>query len=211
MEHLTESPEAKEPWEMTKLEFRFTPYNTKILDNIKKKQELDVIGTLGDFFVGDRVREIFNDILDVQIVVLTKPIVGGKQTDLPGAFHFKGSYGHFRGQPTIFINPAWDDKWHGDITHTIIEEASHALRSAMGRDVVVPEITKLDDKMFDIYKESTGELSAKKLYDYTVKIQEDTHRRAVEQAIKEGKSIPSEVLVDYPELAPKVSEREYLT
>ena len=201
MEHLTEAPKAKEPWEMTQLEFRFTPYNTKILDNIKKKQELDVIGTLGDFFIGDRVREIFNDILDVQIVVLTKPIVGGKQIDLPDTFDFKGSYGNIKGQPTIFINPAWDDKWHGDITHTIIEEASHALRSARGRDIVVPDITKLDKKKFDIYEESTGELSADKLYNYTVKIQEEAHREAVEQAMKEGKPVPKEVLADYPELA----------
>jgi len=34
----------------------------------------------------------------------------------------------------------------------------------------------------------------------------EVHKRAVEQAIREGKSIPPEVLADYPDLAPKTAE-----
>lgn len=162
-------------------------FSVGFVDKIFSSKEGDIVGNLGNFLKGEKTRAVFKEILETPIMVLNRPVQKGKAIKRDDII-FKGAMGTFNGKRTIFIS---NESSHVDIVNTILEEASHLMRSIRGR------ITKTDLNTVDPveYRNDPDEVYAQKLINYIQSIDESVNKNKIdgyniifEDQIKGGKA-----------------------
>jgi len=142
-------------------------YDENVVLKISNAKPGEVVGTLNDFYRGEKIRSLYGPVLDTPIVALDRPVEKG-QVIKPGEnVIFYGGSGTYQGKPAIFINP----KYTNDIIRTVNEEAAHTLRKSLGRPVGKVDLVNFDE---DLYKSLPSEISAKKMADYADAIKENS-------------------------------------
>ena len=144
-------------------------YNLGFIDKLAKAKDNEVVGTVGDFIIGKRTRELLgNDVLKTKIIAHKRisdkvPVLGSA-----GALNKDTSFGK-KGDRVIIINNK-SSHIKADVINTINEEIAHTKRSLMGR-----EMKKMDLEKFNLsdYEKLPQEISGKKFAKYIHKIQED--------------------------------------
>nr|MBC8393387.1 hypothetical protein [Deltaproteobacteria bacterium] len=158
-------------------------YDLAFLDKIARAKEGEIVGTIGDFIIGPKLRaEVGETVLSRPVVVLNRAVQGGKEIAIPGGT-FLGGSGKFAGKPAIFIS---NTKEHlsGKIIGTIMEETAHQKRMALGR--AMPKMEVFD---WNTYKNLPQEISAEKYVAYMKTIKED--KEALVTIWKEANTIQS--------------------
>lgn len=111
-----------------------------------------VVGYLSTLLKSERLRDIYQEVLETPIMALDKPKV-----------KFHGGFGSFRGRPMIFVNPSITPT---EIVKTLLEEGAHALRRAKGRPLRKIDLSPGFDE--EAYRTDPEEVSAKRLVEYAM-------------------------------------------
>ena len=180
---------------MTKKEFFHPQISRKFID-AENEKDGTIIGNVGDLIHGEKTRELLKPVLDVPVMVMRTPVVKGERVQTGEDFVFDGASGTFQGKPAIFINP------NSKMVGTLYEEAAHQMRRAKGREIKKADIKRIisgDDDFNKMYKDDPEEISAKRMASYigTLATKEKSHKQIVEDAFRQGKKVPKEVLKEY--------------
>jgi hypothetical protein len=191
----TPKGEGKELWQMTKKEFFHPQISRKFID-AENEKDGTIIGNVGDLIHGEKTRELLKPVLDVPVMVMRTPVVKGERIKTGEDFVFDGASGTFQGKPAIFINP------NTKMVGTLYEESAHQMRRATGREIKKADIKKIisgDGDFNKMYKDDPEEISAKRMASYigTLATKEKSHKQIVEDAFRQGKKVPKEVLKEY--------------
>jgi hypothetical protein len=144
-------------------------YDLRFLDKIMASKEGTIVGTLGDFFYGPKVREMFNDVLGTPVMVLNRIIEQGKTVQTPADLDFKGASGTFRGVPTVFVS----NRQMNGLIKALVEEAVHILQGKTGE----MEVQKFTDwnapDWYEKYKRLPQEVAAEKAFNEALELKEE--------------------------------------
>ena len=144
-------------------------YNLDFIDKLGKAQDAEIVGTVGDFIVGEKTRQALgDDVLKTPIMV--KKNISDKVAVLGAGGKLKRDSVFGKKGDRIILIDNKPSHIKTDIIATILEEAAHTKRAFMGR-----EMQKIDLSKFDLeeYENLPHELSGKKFGEYLHKIKED--------------------------------------
>ena len=141
-------------------------YNLLLIDALKSAFQGQIVGTLGDFFKGEKIRSLYEPVLNVEIMRFDKPVEKGQKINMSKGVVFKGAFGTFENRPMVFISPN-----HPDIIRTILEEAAHAMRANLGRiNKERDDLENFDQEKHDSLEQ---EISAEKIAEYAAQLKEE--------------------------------------
>jgi len=127
-----------------------------------------VVGTLGDLLKSPRARDLYKEALGVPVMVLDRPVQGGKFVDSPDPnLRFFGACGSLRGKACIFVNPRWGEE---ETIRTLLEEGAHALRKLKGRPATKQDITALtSENIGEMHDSLPEEVSARQMAEHVMR------------------------------------------
>ncbi|MBF0098708.1 MAG: hypothetical protein HQM05_15390 [Magnetococcales bacterium] len=97
-------------------------------DAIMNAKEGDLVGVLGNFLRGPKIRQRYKEALSTPVVVVNRPIQKGKKIDLPEFINFYGGTGTFRGKLTIFVSNLDEN----ELVKTLLHEGAHVVFNLRG-------------------------------------------------------------------------------
>lgn len=97
-------------------------------DAIMNAKEGKIVGVLGNFLRGPKIRQRYEEALSTPVMVLNRPIQKGKKIEYPEFIEFYGGTGKFRGKQTIFISNLYEN----ELVKTLLHEGAHVVFSLRG-------------------------------------------------------------------------------
>ena len=144
-------------------------FNMNFVERLQRPAPLNIsykVGTVGDFLVGNKIRDVYKESLDVSVVVADSVMVKGKKVTLGPNKKYLGVAGRDKdGNLAIVMSSKLSEK---DTIETILHEAAHMQREAKGRafkgatpERTADEMVRYVMKLKDISSYGTGVMVTK--------------------------------------------------
>ena len=97
-------------------------------DAIMKAREGKIVGVLGNFLRGPRIRQRYEEALSTPVMVVNRPVQKGTKIGIPEWIDFYGGTGTFRGKLTIFVSNVDEN----ELVKTLLHEGAHVVFKLRG-------------------------------------------------------------------------------